>query len=220
MTRRPEIYASLDIEADGPTPLRNSMLSFGVALFDIEMTLLDVFYRTLHPLPDAAEDAPTMEWWRGQPEAWAAATKDRIDPKAAISDYHAWLDGWTAKAKVVETAWPLKYDGAFMLAYEGAFGGRTPLGHSGICLRSIAMALSGGEFRDCGKSSLDPALQAGGIPHDHVALNDAVDQGVLGINLLRKARGLAPAATIRNACGWIPIGGSAPVGIPVPHPLR
>lgn len=33
MTNKPEIYVSTDIEADGPIPGQNSMLSFGSAAY-------------------------------------------------------------------------------------------------------------------------------------------------------------------------------------------
>jgi hypothetical protein len=39
MSRKPEIYVSTDIEADGPIPGMNSMLSFGSAAYLADKTL-------------------------------------------------------------------------------------------------------------------------------------------------------------------------------------
>ncbi len=52
----PEVYLSIDVEADGPIPGPYSMLSFGIAAFSIDKVLLSTFTRNLEPLPqrDAA----------------------------------------------------------------------------------------------------------------------------------------------------------------------
>ena len=44
--RTPEIYLSVDVEADGPIPGPYSMLSFGIAAFSIDKVLLGTFSRT------------------------------------------------------------------------------------------------------------------------------------------------------------------------------
>jgi hypothetical protein len=64
-----EIYVSTDIEADGPIPGPNSMLSFGSAAYTRKKELLGTFTANLHTLPAATADPKTMEWWRTQPEA-------------------------------------------------------------------------------------------------------------------------------------------------------
>ena len=58
-----EIYVSTDIEADGPIPGPNSMLSIGAAAFLHDKTLVSTFSANLEPLPGAAGDVKTMEWW-------------------------------------------------------------------------------------------------------------------------------------------------------------
>ena len=59
----PELYVSLDVEADGPCPGIFSMLSFGMAAFTIEKHLVGTFTRNLVTLPGAREDQRTMTWW-------------------------------------------------------------------------------------------------------------------------------------------------------------
>jgi hypothetical protein len=47
----PEVYVSTDIEADGPIPGGNSMLSFASAAFTADGTMLGTFTANLETLP-------------------------------------------------------------------------------------------------------------------------------------------------------------------------
>src|SRR5436305_14233201 len=87
----PEIYISTDVEADGPIPGPHSMLSFASAAFSAAKTLLGTFTANLQTLPGATGDPKTMEWWQGQPEAWAACRTDPRDPAVVMPEYVAWL---------------------------------------------------------------------------------------------------------------------------------
>ena len=69
MAKKPEIYVSTDVEADGPIPGTNSMLSFGSAAYLADKTLVGTFTANLETLPSAVEEPKTMEWWKSQPEA-------------------------------------------------------------------------------------------------------------------------------------------------------
>src|SRR3954470_19450994 len=89
--RLAEIYVSTDVEADGPIPGPHSMLSFGSAAYRANKTLVGTFEANLELLPGAEGDAKTMEWWRGQPEAWAACRSDLREPTVVMPEYVAWL---------------------------------------------------------------------------------------------------------------------------------
>ena len=93
MAKETEIYVSTDIEADGPIPGPHSMLSVGSAAFLPDKTIVSRFSANLEALPGATEDARTMEWWKGFPQAWeecrrvmrrAAAVCRRRVPSAPI----------------------------------------------------------------------------------------------------------------------------------------
>src|SRR2546429_9353586 len=86
-----EIYISTDVEADGPIPGPNSMLSFGSAAYLADKTLLGTFTANLETLPGAAGDPGTMQWWRGHAEAWKQARRDPKAPETVMRDYLAWL---------------------------------------------------------------------------------------------------------------------------------
>ncbi len=58
-----EIYISTDIEADGPIPGQNSMLSFGSAAYTKEKNLISTFEVNLECLEGASVDPDTKKWW-------------------------------------------------------------------------------------------------------------------------------------------------------------
>src|SRR5436309_16011965 len=86
-----EIYVSTDVEADGPIPGPNSMLSFASAAYRADKTLVGTFAANLVTLPGADGDPKTMEWRRGQPEAWAACRANLREPAVVMPEYVAWL---------------------------------------------------------------------------------------------------------------------------------
>jgi hypothetical protein len=108
-----EIYISTDIEADGPIPGPNSMLSIGAAAFREDKTLVSTFSANLELLPDAKGDAKTRAWWEGQPDAWEATRKDARTPAAVMADYARWVNGLPGKPVFV--GYPAGYD--FMFVY-------------------------------------------------------------------------------------------------------
>ncbi len=86
-----EIYVSTDVESDGPIPGPHSMLSFASAAYLFDKTLVGTFEANLVLLPGAAGDPKTMEWWQGQPNAWAACRSNVREPAAVMPEYVAWL---------------------------------------------------------------------------------------------------------------------------------
>ena len=59
-----EIYVSTDVEADGPIPGPNSMLSFGSAAYTAKKELVGTFTANLETLSGAVADPKTMQWWQ------------------------------------------------------------------------------------------------------------------------------------------------------------
>jgi hypothetical protein len=80
--RTPEIYLSVDIEADGPAPGRYSILSFGIAAFTIDKVLLSTFTRNLELLPGAVQHPRVMAWWQSTALHRAAyeRTRENVEP--------------------------------------------------------------------------------------------------------------------------------------------
>ena len=181
----PEIYVSTDIESDGPIPGPNSMLSFGSAAFSADGKMLDTFTRNLETLPGAAADPETAKWWTTQPEAWAACRKHPVPPEQAMKAYVQWLKGLPGKPVFV--AYPAGFDFTHVYWYLIRFTGESPFSFSAIDIKTFAMSLLKGDYREASKKNM-PKRWFGDEPHNHVALDDAIGQGVLFCNMLRESR--------------------------------
>lgn len=180
-----EIYVSTDIEADGPIPGPHSMLSFASAAYRADKTLVGTFARNLETLPGAAPDPKTAEWWKTQPEAWAACRGDLTNPAMAMKDYGAWLE--SLPGKPVFVAYPAAYDFMFVYWYLIRFTGKSAFSHSALDIKTFAMSLLGTGYRDSTKRNM-PKRWFDELPHTHVALDDALGQGALLCNMLRESK--------------------------------
>lgn len=180
---RSEIYVSVDIEADGPIPGPHSMLSLGSAAFLADKTLVATYSANLETLPGATADPRTMAWWEQFPEAWQASRVDARPPAQVMHDYVAWLGGLPGVPVFV--GWPAAWDFMWVYWYLIRYTQQRPFGESAIDSRSYAMAMRRTPFLRTGKSHL-PKRWFEALPHNHVALSDAVEQGVMFCNMLRE----------------------------------
>lgn len=181
MANLPEIYVSTDIETDGWDPTCNSMLSIGSAAYFSDKTLLGTFSANLETLPGAVAEPETMKWWETQGEAWRECRKNCISPKKAMQDYLSWLQ--KLPGRIIFVAYPLTFDYPFVSHYLKKFTGKNPFRFSAIDIRSYAMGLLGKDYRHSGINHL-PKQFFDDLPHTHIALDDALEQGALFCNLL------------------------------------
>ena len=183
-----EIYVSTDVESDGPIPGPNSMLSFASAAYRADKTLLGTFSANLEPLPGATGDAGTMRWWAQHPEAWQATRIDVEPPERAMRRYVDWLK--ELPACPVFVAYPAGYDFLFVYWYLMRFAGESPFSHSALDVKTFAMAILKCDYRDAVKRNM-PRQWFDDLPHTHVALDDAIEQGALFCNMLAESRSSA-----------------------------
>jgi len=187
MARR-EVYVSTDVESDGPIPGPHSMLSFASAAFLDDGEMVGTFTATLDTLPGAAGHPETMRWWRSQPEAWAACRADPRPAEVVMPEYAQWLEHLPGRPVFV--AYPAGFDFTFVYWYLHRFLGSSPFSHSALDVKSFAMALLGGKFRDTAKRSM-PRRWFTDRPHTHVALDDAIEQGEMFVRMLAEAKARA-----------------------------
>jgi hypothetical protein len=178
-----EIYVSTDIEADGPIPGPYSMLSFASAAYMADKDLVDTYYANLETLPGASEHPDTMRWWEGHPEAWEASRQDTRPAEQVMPEYVDWIK--RLPGKPVFVAHPATYDFMFVYWYLIRFVGESPFGQAALDMKTLAMGLLGLEFHQATKGNMpddwfDPAK------HTHIALDDAMEQGELFCNMLRR----------------------------------
>ncbi|MBU4484960.1 3'-5' exoribonuclease [bacterium] len=182
-----EIYVSTDVEADGPIPGQNSMLSFGSAAYHEDKTLIGTFSVNLETLPDARQDPKTMEWWKRQPEAWEICRKNLVSPEKGMADYLKWLK--KLPGKPVFVGYPASYDFMFVYWYLIRFTDESPFSHSALDIKTLAFALLQKGYRKSTKKNM-PKEWFDNLPHTHTALDDAIEQGALFCNILRKVKGI------------------------------
>jgi hypothetical protein len=187
MISKPEIYVSTDVEADGPIPSLNSMLSFGSAAYLADKTLVSTFTANLETLPGAIADPKTMKWWQKQPGAWKACRENLQSPEKAMKDYVAWLKGLPGTPVFV--GYPAAYDFLFVYWYLIRFVGESPFSHSALDIKTLAMALLKTGYRQATKKNM-PKRWFDPLPHSHRALEDAIEQGALFCNMLSEIQKL------------------------------
>ena len=180
-----EIYISTDVETDGPIPGPHSMLSIGSAAYTADKRLLATFSANLETLPDAAAHPETAAWWATQPEAWAACRSDLEAPASAMQRYAEWIEALPGKPVFV--AYPAGFDFLFVYWYLIRFAGRSPFGFSALDMKSFAMAVLRRDYRASTKANMPPHW-FDELPHSHVALDDAIEQGALFCNMLQDNR--------------------------------
>ena len=178
---KPEIYVSTDIEADGPIPGPHSMLSFASAAYTADKKLLGTFTANLETLPEAQAHPDTKAWWDRNPEAWAACRQNLKDPANATKEYVEWLK--QLPGKPVFVGYPAAYDFMFVYWYMIKFVGESPFSHSALDIKTYAMAVLKTDFRETAKRKM-PKNWFDDLPHTHVALDDAIEQGALFCNIL------------------------------------
>jgi hypothetical protein len=194
------LILSADIETNGPTPLVNAMLSFGCAMMNMDGKVVATFSRNLIPPENSKPDPATVsEFWDKNPEALAAVSENRVPLADAMRDWLDWLAPFRATDRVTLAAWPLLFDGVWLQSACAATLGIVPFKHSeGLCIKSLAAGVLGKPFERIGKRDLPKRWFAGAPRHDHVALTDAIGQGILLVNILRENAGLRPASEIAD----------------------
>lgn len=177
-----EIYISTDVEADGPIPGQNSMLSFGSAAYTRDKKLISTFEVNLECLAGAVADVETEKWWKTQQEAWTYCRSNLVSPEIAMKKYVEWLN--TLNGKLVFVGYPVAYDFMFIYWYLMKFVGKSPFSHSALDIKTLAMVALKSDYRSASKKNM-PKEWFDELPHTHKALDDAVGQGVLFCNILQ-----------------------------------
>lgn len=181
-----ELFFSVDVETDGPIPGPHSMLSLGCVALDAEGQEHGAYSVNLHTLPGASAHPKTAAWWKTQPKAWAACRADLVAPEAGMTGFVTWVEAFEAREKCL-VCYPSGFDFTFVLWYMMSFVGRTPFNFQCIDVRSFVMGLRGKHLRQTSKRYW-PRRWQNKLPHTHVALDDAREQGLSFIAMLQESR--------------------------------
>ena len=199
MTDR-DVYISIDIEADGPVPGPTgwgySMLSLGACVagcLDADQGFVslppedDTFYVELRPISDhvVAQALEVCEASLYMPRS--ALLDHGVEPEAAMPAFVEWVRSAQEKhsGRAVAVAWPSSWDfGTWVFWYLQRFVGSSPFGHGQHRdIRDVYAARHGVPIRGVSKTSLPDELRPR-RPHNHNALDDAMEQAELFANVM------------------------------------
>ena len=99
--------------------------------------------------------------------------------------YVEWVE--SLPGKPVFVAFPAGFDFTWMFWYMMRFAGRSPFGWAALDIKTLGFALTGRPYRKSVKAAF-PAEWHDPLPHTHVALDDALEQGALFCNMLATLR--------------------------------
>lgn len=167
------------------------MLSLGAAAFEIDDlgngSIVATWSSNFETLPGAATDPDTMDWWTTQNEAWIIVQKDKKDPKIATKEFVEWVKTVCKErhAKPVFVAYPAGFDFTFVYWYMMTFAGESPFSFSCLDMKSYAMAKLKTGFREVTKRNMPKRWFPKKNKHPHVALEDAIEQGWMFVEMLK-----------------------------------
>lgn len=204
-----EIYISVDIESTGPIPGEYSMSSVGAfvtgAKTDTGFVHFDnipenVFYKELQPISDKFEpEAIKVGLLDGFDKVDEDETgelrhqwmKDHgTDPETAMKEFADFVNDASKKynAKPVFMAYPASFDWMFVYWYFQKFNVVSPFGFSNVLdLKTAFSVKSDKPMRESTKRYMPKSLFSD-LPHTHRADDDAIEQGIMGINILNYLR--------------------------------
>jgi hypothetical protein len=184
----PDLYFSVDIEADGPIPGPYSMLSFGLVVtgrfdgrqFESRLDRPETFYRELKPISDAfvqeALDVSGLDRDR--------LMREGVDPNDGMTEARQWVVEQSQDDRPVLIGFPLMFDWLFAYWYFERFAeGGSPFDHSaGLDMKTMYQQKAGITMSDAGLGDLPGELRPLHA-HTHNALDDALRQAEIFVRL-------------------------------------
>ena len=170
------------------------MLSLASVAISHDGGILGQFEATLTPRDDRVPDPGVMRWWKSQPEAYAACTKDPLPAQEVMSRYADWVESLPRPRTFA--AHPLMFDGPWIDEYLRQFGNSRALlaphvkrpifDCSGLDIPSFVSGVCGWDIprQVMGKYPLDWTV---GLQHTHRAIDDATRYAHILLSALRIA---------------------------------
>lgn len=183
-----EVYFSIDIETDGPCPGINSMLSLGAVAMSEASGVMSEFTVNLETLPEASpNERTTRDFWSRFPAEYELTRQNTKPPLEAMNEFRTWVRSLGGVS--VAVAFPAGFDFSWMWYYLNRFGSDSPFSHSCIDIKTLAWCLLGGNYRHATKRNW-PRRWFSALPHTHVAIDDAREQGETFLHMLSDLRTL------------------------------
>ena len=186
---KPAAFCSFDVETDGTNPMRHSMRSIGIALFSEDNGLVDTFYMTIEPQVDAEgrfyePDPRTMRnFWDKYPQQWKEVQDKAQPPSVIMGHMSRWLGKHQRNYTIKWVARPANCDWMWLKTYYETYGPhhKPEIGYYCHDLSSLMRA-----YELCNNITDKRAFMvalSGSAPYTHNALDDALCQGHMYMNL-------------------------------------
>ena len=189
------LYLSFDVEADGPDPSHNNMLSLGIYGFTKNKTEVFTWLKNFYPRPNKAPNHECMlNFWSKNPDAWAFVNTNRVDPIDAFVDlaiklrdlvsFHRYRLEWVGFPASYDWQWVNVYYQDMLLAHpEHNFGS---IGHKATCASTLwTYCIKFNNLTSTQENDLWNECSEG-LKSNHTSLVDAKMQGIIFYNLMCK----------------------------------
>jgi len=198
-----EVFLSLDIEADGPFPGLNSMLSVGYAAFvEDQDEPVSTFYRNLELIDGASQDERTMKqfWFANEHNRamYEATRTDMVTGKQFVDDFIKWRNDHFPNNEYdcICVCYPAAFDWKWPDYYFCRYHGSNPLGFSRcLDIKSMVYARLGTRWVKTIKKNM-PKHWFPDLEHTHHALDDAIEQGMLFMNIRKDFKSMGMINTL------------------------
>jgi hypothetical protein len=192
---RPEAFCSFDTEIDGTNPLEHSMRSIGIGLFiqnteTLDIELIDTFYKTLLPQERSngskfQPDPRVMkDFWDKHPIQWKAVNEKPQSPTTVMYLLSRWLNKHSQNYQITWVASPANCDWMWLKCYYEFYGpsNKPSLGYQCKDLDTLIDMYMTYHRLNESKIEFKKRLSQNN-PYTHHALDDAVCQGYIYMNL-------------------------------------
>lgn len=172
MSRKTEVFVSVDVETAGPIPGEYSLLSIGACVVDDPA---ETFACELQPINRNA-DPKALEVSGLSLDELA---KNGLEPGEAMRAFARWLDTLVEKnGSVVFVGLNAPFDWSFVNYYFHRFTGGNPFGFTALDIKALFMGATGCDWTDTRSSKMAERLSPR-LKGDHQALHDAQYQAEL-----------------------------------------
>lgn len=191
------LYLSFDIEADGPSPYMNNMLSLGICGLLVDGTEKYSYIQNIKPLPNHVSNTDTMtEFWAKNTELWNSVNENQIDCISAMSKlatelfmlkHNGYNIIWVAMPSAYDWQW-LNYYWQYALENGAIYPANIKLGFKASCISSSWQIYC--DTRNMSKSESNQLWDKyyGVNPNKHNAYYDAKHQCLVYIGLLNEIK--------------------------------
>jgi DNA polymerase III epsilon subunit-like protein len=172
MSRKTEVFVSVDVETAGPIPGEYSLLSIGACVVDDPAK---TFSCELKPINRNA-DPKALEVSGLSLDELA---KNGLDPAEAMQTFAQWLDTLVGKdGSIVFVGLNAPFDWSFVNYYFHRFTGGNPFGFTALDIKALFMGATRCDWNETRSSKMAERLSPR-LKGDHQALHDAQYQAEL-----------------------------------------